>query len=203
MVVSESASVVQPVGLTRRPVWVFGPGLDLVMSLCWVPVFLAAHVVTSGPGPASTHRLQEAVVLALLVSFLHQPLTFGLVYGDRSQFLQHRRLFVWAPVAAVTVAALAAINGWWVVVPIAATWNLHHVLQQRYGIQRIYAGKSRYGSARLDRAAVYVPMAAVLLAVAAMPATPALVTRSGLDPRNAGGVALLVHLRPVAAIFLA
>jgi hypothetical protein len=202
MVVSQSASVVPRVGVTRRPVWIFGAGSDLVISLCWVPVFLAAHALTSGGGSAATHRLQEAVVLALLISFLHQPLTFGLVYGDRSQFFQHPRLFVLAPVTAVAFAALAAVDGWWVVVPVAAAWNLQHVLQQRYGIQRIYAGKSRYGSARLDRAAVYVPMTAALLAVAAMPSTPALVTRSGLDPRNAGAVGLLVGLRPVASIFL-
>ena len=132
------------------------------------------------------------------VSFLHQPLTFGLVYGDRTQLRQHPRLFLWAPVVAMMVAGVAAVDGWWIVVPVAAAWNLQHTLQQRYGIQRIYAGKSRYGSARLDRALAYVPMAAVLLAVAAMPATAALVTRSGLDPMNARGVQLLVRLRPVA-----
>jgi len=203
VVVTQDANVLQRVSLARRPVWIFNAGSDLVISLCWLPIFLAAHVLTSGTGWAATHRLQEAVVLALLVSFLHQPLTFGLVYGDRRQFLQHPRLFVLAPIAAVVFAALAAVNGWWVVVPVAAVWNLQHVLQQRYGIQRIYAGKSGYGSARLDRALVYVPMAAVLLAVAAMPSTSALVIRSGLDPRNAGGVALLVDLRPAAAILLA
>jgi hypothetical protein len=203
VVVTDNTRVVARPGVTQRPVWVFGAGFDLAMSLCWVPIFLVAHVLTSGAGSAATNHLHQAVVLALLVSFLHQPLTFGLVYGDRSQFLQHPRLFVLAPLAAIAFAALAAVNGWWVVVPVAGAWNLQHVLQQRYGIQRIYAGKSRYGSARLDRAFVYVPMAAVLVAVAAMPGTPALVTRSGLDPRNAGGVGLLVDLRPVAAIFLA
>ncbi len=203
MVVAESTRVVPHIGLARRPAWIFDAGSDLVISLCWVPIFLVAHVLTSGADPAAAQRLHEAVVLALLVSFLHQPLTFGLVYGDRRQFLQHPRLFVLAPVAAVAFAALAAVNGWWIVVPVAAAWNLQHVLQQRYGIQRIYAGKSRYGSARLDRALVYVPMTAALLAVAAMPGTPALVVRSGLDPRNAGAVGLLVDLRPVASILLA
>jgi hypothetical protein len=203
VVVAENTRVVPDSRLARRPVWVFGAGFDLVISLCWVPIFLVAHVLTSDAGGAATDRLHEAVVLALLVSFLHQPLTFGLVYGDRRQFLQHPRLFVLAPIAALVFAALAAVNGWWVVVPVAAAWNLQHVLQQRYGIQRIYAGKSHYGSARLDRAVVYVPMVAVLLAVAAMPGTPALVIRSGLDPRNASGVGLLVDLRPVASIFLA
>jgi hypothetical protein len=186
----------------RRPVWAFGPRADLAIALCWVPVFLAARILTAGPGAQSTHRLQQGVVLALLVSFLHQPLTFGLVYGDRRQFVQHPRLFTWAPVVAVSGAAVAAADAWWVVVPVAALWNLQHTLQQRYGIQRIYAGKSRYGSARLDRALAYVPMAAVLVAVAAMPATPGLVTRSGLDPVNAQGVRLLVDLRPISVALL-
>lgn len=203
MVVTPSPSVVRPVAVARRPVWIFGAGLDLTISLCWLPIFLVVHVLTSGTGVAATHRLQECLVLAFLVSFLHQPLTFGMVYGDRQQFLQHPRLFALAPVAAVAITAVAAFNGWWVVVPVAAVWNLQHVLQQRYGVQRIYSGKSHYGSARLDRAVAYVPMAAVLLAVAATPSIPALVTRSELDPQNAGGVALLVDLRPVAAVFLA
>jgi hypothetical protein len=143
--------------------------------------------------------LRQGIVLALLVSFLHQPLTFGLVYGDPEQFRLHRRLFVIAPVVAVAVAAIAAGANLAVVVPIAALWNLQHTLQQRYGIERIYAGRSGYGSARLDRAVSYVPMLAVLAAVAASPRTTSLAARSGLDPMNAGAVHLLISLRPVAS----
>ena len=185
-----------PVGAPR---WVFGAAPDLLMALSWVPVFVAWHVIASGSGAGADHRIQQGMVLALLISFLHQPLTLGLVYGDSRQIALHRRLFLWAPVVAVGVAVLAAARNWWIVVPVAAVWNLQHTLQQRYGVQRIYSGRSGYGSARMDRAVAYVPMAAVLLAVAAMPTTTSLVRRSGLDPRNAQGVDLLVRLRPVAA----
>jgi hypothetical protein len=202
MVVTASTTVAGPSTPARQAVWVFGPAVDTFMTWCWVPVFLVAHAVSSGTGAAATHRLQQGVMLALLVSFLHQPLTFGLVYGDRRRYPEHRRLFLVAPVVALGIALVAAARGWWIVVPIAALWNLQHTLQQRYGIQRIYAGKSRYGSARLDRAVAYVPMAAVLSAVAAMPATTALVTRAALDPMNARGVGLLVHLRPLASAAL-
>ena len=183
--------------------WIYGAGWDLFVALCWVPVFLFWHVLLAGTGPSSEHLLQVGVVVALLVSFLHQPLTFGLVYGDGSQFALHRRLFVWAPVIAVSAAVVAATANLAIVVPVAAAWNLQHTLQQRYGLQRIYAGKSGYGSARLDRAFAYVTMVAALLAVAAMPGTAGLVERSGLDPMNAQGVHLLIDLRPEARWLLA
>lgn len=187
---------------TLRPRWVFGPAPDLVMALGWAPVFLGWHLLgVVAPGTGDT-RLQQGVALALLISFLHQPLTFGLVYGDRRQFILHRRLFLWAPVVALAVGLAAAVRNWWIVVPVAALWNLQHTLQQRYGVERIYSGKAGYGSARLDRAVAYVPMAMVLLAMASMPSLSDLVQRSGLDPRNAQGVALLGLLRPGARALL-
>jgi len=182
----------------RGTVWIYGAGWDLFVALCWVPVFLVWHVLIAGTGPSTDRLLQDGVVVALLISFLHQPLTFGLIYGDSNQFALHRRVFVWAPIVAVTVAVVAAAANLAIVIPIAAAWNLQHTLQQRYGLQRIYAGKSGYGSARLDRAFAYSAMVVALLAVAAMPGTPGLITRSGLDPMNAGAVHLLVELRPEA-----
>lgn len=182
----------------RKTIWIFGRNWDLFVSLAWVPVFVVAHVLVNLPGATGASLLRQGIVLALLISFLHQPLTFGLVYGDPAQFRLHRRLFVIAPVVAVGVAVGAAAANLSIVVPIAAIWNLQHTLQQRYGLQRIYAGRSGYGSARLDRAFSYVPMIAVLGAVAAAPSTAALASRSGLDPMNAGAVHLLITLRPAA-----
>ena len=181
-----------------RARWIFGPLPDLAVALAWVPVFVVWHALVAGSSAGAAGAAQEGVTLALLISFLHQPLTFGLVYGDRWQFALHRRLFLWAPVVAVSVAVVAAAGNLWVVVPVAAAWNLQHTLQQRYGVLRIYAGRSGYGSARLDRALCYLPMVSVLLAVAASPALVHLVQRSGLDSRNAGGIELLTVLRPVA-----
>jgi hypothetical protein len=57
----------------------------------------------------------------------------------------------------------------WLIVPVAALWQIIHTLQQRYGLLRIYARKAGYGGARLDRALVYVPFAAALAVVAAAP----------------------------------
>jgi hypothetical protein len=197
MAVAATGEVVRA-PVRRRPVWIYGARWDAFVAFCWVPIFFFWHVLLGAQAPSSDRLLQDGVVVALLVSFLHQPLTFGLVYGDGTQFALHRRLFVWAPLVAVSVAVMAAWAELAIVIPIAAAWNLQHTLQQRYGLQRIYAGKSGYGSARLDRAVAYVPMAAVLFAVAATPATAALVQRSGLDPMNAGAVRLLEDLRPEA-----
>ena len=181
-----------------RSPWIFGPAADLLIALAWVPVFLVWHLLAAGPSAGAARAGAQGVALALLVSFLHQPLTFGLVYGDRWQFAQHRRLFLWAPVVAVAVAAAAAAGNLWVVVPVAAVWNLQHTLQQRYGVLRIYAGRAGYGSPRLDRAFCYLPMASVLLATAASPSLVHLVQRSGIDAGNARGIELLTVLRPVA-----
>lgn len=180
----------------RRALWIYDAKTDLTVALCWVPIWLAWHALTSGEGD---DNLRHGVQLALLVSFIHQPLTFGLVYGDARQFALHRRLFVLAPLIAIAVAIAAAAWHWWIVIPIAALWNTQHTLQQRYGLQRIYARKSGYGSARLDRAFAYVPMVAVLLAIAAAPSTESLLDRSGLGDTNSRGVRLLLDLRPVAA----
>jgi hypothetical protein len=190
-----------PTSIDRRyPVtWVFGPGWDLLISLSWLPIFLIVHTLAGDPGPSGTHVLQSGLSFAFLLSFMHQPLTFGLVYGDSSRFRLHWKLFLLGPLVAVAVGSVAAVKGWQVVIPVAAAWNLQHTIQQRYGIQRIYSGRSGYGSARLDRAVAYVPMAAVLALVAANPGTTALINRTNLDSMNAGAVHLLTSARPIAA----
>lgn len=187
-------------GKRWQPTWIFGRQWDVFITLSWLPVFVASHILVHLPGALGLSMLRHIIVLALLISFLHQPLTFGLIYGDAAQIKLHRRLFVVAPMLAIAVAVVAAVNRWWIVIPVAAIWNLQHTLQQRYGIERIYAGRSGYGSARLDRAISYVPMVAVLAAVAALPGTESLATRASLDPMNAGAIHLLVTVRPVATV---
>lgn len=174
----------------------------MAISLCWVPVWLVWHVLTSGHGADSDRLLRDGVQLALLTSFIHQPLTFGLIYGDARQFALRRRLFVIAPLVALAIAVPSAAFNWWIVVPVAALWNTQHTLQQRYGLQRIYARKSGYGSSRLDRAFAYLPMLVVLLAIAAAPSTGGLLRRSGLGDVNSRGIRLLLDLRPAAVALL-
>jgi len=188
--------------IRRRPVWIFGRSWDLFISLCWLPIFATAHLLSTRSALGDPF-MRSTLAFALLLSFLHQPLTLGLVYGDPAQFRLHPRLYTAAPLVAIAVGTSAAVFGWSIVVPVAALWNLQHTIQQRYGIQRIYAGRSGYGAARLDRAVSYLPMLAVLALIAASPRTPGLVARSGLDQMNAGGVKLLTDMRPAAMVVAA
>jgi hypothetical protein len=195
----------RPALLRGRLVWIYRARTDLLISLCWLPLFVAGHQLAAASGTAADSRLRWAVAGVLLVSFLHQPLTFALVYGDHGQFEQRRRLFVWAPPIAVAVIALGVFRHLWVVVPVAALWNTVHTLQQRYGLSRIYARRARgaaRGSARLDRSVLYAWMAAAILAVAAAPGTRGLVARVSLGGVNGAGVRLLSDSRPVATLLL-
>lgn len=187
-------------GRVWKPDWIYGPATDAFIALCWVPLWLFGHQVAAG---ADDHLLRWAVGAAFLISFLHQPLTLGLVYGDMRRFSQLRPLFVWAPPITIGAVVIGVVFHLWILVVVAAVWNTIHTLQQRYGICRIYARRSRYGSARLDRTVLYSWMAAAALVVAAKPNTLNLVRRVRFDNVNAGGVRMLTDTRPVAlALFL-
>jgi hypothetical protein len=185
-----------------RWVWIYGAPTYLLISLCWVPLFLIGAELASRTGAQADSQVRWAVAAILVVSFLHQPLTFALVYGDRHQFQQRRRLFLWAPPIAAAVIGLAVWGNLWLVVPIAALWNTIHTLQQRYGLSRIYSRRAGYGSAFLDRWILYAWMGAAALVVAAERRTPALVQRVGLGGVNGAGVRLLTDARPVALLLL-
>ena len=182
--------------------WIYRAPTDLLISLCWIPLFLVGHQLAAASGASADARVRWAVAAVLLVSFLHQPLTFALVYGDRRQFEQRRRLFLWAPPITIAVIALAVARHLWVVVPIAALWNTIHTLQQRYGLSRIYARRAGYGAAALDRWVLYAWMATAALVVAARHGTLALVQRASLGGVNSEGVRLLTDARPVASLLL-
>ena len=189
-------------GQATRTKWIFSAGPDLLIALCWVPLWLAGHRLVAGHGTHDDALLRSAVAAVFLLSFLHQPVTLALVYGDANQFRQRRRLFLWAPPLAVAVIVVSVSLQLWIVIPIAAVWNTVHTLQQRYGLARIYSRKAGYGSARLDRWVLYAWMAAAVLVVAASPGTLDLVHRVALDNVNAGGVRLITDARPWAVALL-
>jgi hypothetical protein len=181
---------------TRRWSWIFGARADLAISLCWIPIFALAHMLSSsGTNDVLLNRMFRG---AFVLSLLHQPLTLALVYGDREQFALRRRLFTWSPPVAVGLIAVAVLADLWIVVPIAAIWNTIHTLQQRYGLSRIYSRKAGYGSARLDRAVLYVGMVAALLVAGSSSTTLAALGRVMLDDRNAAAITDLTAVRPYA-----
>ena len=188
------ASEVAPA--TRRWSWIFGARADLAIALCWIPIFAFAHVLSAGG--ANDELLNRMFRGAFVLSLLHQPLTLALVYGDREQFALRRRLFTWSPPVAVALIAAAVLLDLWVVVPIAAAWNVVHTLQQRYGLSRIYSRKAGYGSARLDRGLLYLGMLAAILVAGSSAKTLAALGRVMLDDRNSAAITDLTAVRPYA-----
>lgn len=167
----------EPSCTTNR--WIYGRRIDMLMAWSWLPFFAATVYFSLQRSSFGDAAVISILGWVLLVSLLHQPLTLLLVYGDRSQFTQRRRLFVLTPLIAVPLLILALTANLWVIIPIAAVWNMFHIQQQRYGMLRIYARKSRYGSVALDRALTYVPFVTVLIVVAALPSTLEQLARFG------------------------
>lgn len=176
--------------------WIFGIRADLAIALCWIPIFALAHLLSaSGANDELLNRMFRG---AFVLSLLHQPLTLALVYGDREQFALRRRLYTWSPPVAVAMIAAAVLLDLWIVVPVAAVWNVVHTLQQRYGLSRIYSRKAGYGSARLDRAVLYLGMVAAVLVAGSSATTLAALGRVMLDDRNSAAITDLTAIRPFA-----
>ncbi|GAA2006374.1 hypothetical protein JL107_04185 [Nakamurella flavida] len=177
--------------------WIYSLRTDQLLAWSWLPLF----ALTAGLSLPSTPTFDRATLAVMswvfLVSLLHQPLTLLLVYGDKAQFRMRRALFVWTPIVAIPLITAAVLLDLWIIIPIAAVWQLYHTQQQRYGLLRIYARKAKYGSVALDRAVSYVPLAAVIAAVALLPGTAHQLTRfaDGLGSDNASEVELLLSAR--------
>jgi hypothetical protein len=178
--------------------WIYGARTDLVIALCWVPIFIFAHALSTGHGRENEHLLNLLFNGAFLLSLLHQPLTLALVYGDKSQFALRPRLFTWSPVIAVGLISVAVLLHLWIIIPVAAIWNTIHTLQQRYGLSRIYGRKAAFGSPRLDRWVLYAWMAAAILAVGSAPKTLKELSRVMLDARNSKAIVDLTGVQPYA-----
>jgi hypothetical protein len=87
----------------------------------------------------------------MFISFLHQPLTFPLVYASPWRLASHRRLFLWFPVAAVVVIGVAVQVSLTLVALVGGIWNAEHILMQRYGITRLYGRQAGDDQGRLER----------------------------------------------------
>lgn len=180
--------------------WIYDPRSDLLISFGWVPLFVGALLAVSRQG--TTDLLPALVAFALFASALHQPLTLGLVYGDRDQHAAHRALFRWAPIVVISVVLAATWIAPLVIIPVAAVWNTVHTLQQRYGLARIYSRKSGYGSARLDRAVLYGALGAAIAVVASRPGLVDLVERADLGGRNGSAVRGLASFQATASVLI-
>jgi hypothetical protein len=136
-----------PATASARPnLWMHGPLVDGLLGWCFLPIAVVVHYTE----PHLT-QVQALVGIIFLISFAHQPLTLGLVYGDPAQREAHRRLYTWAPLCAAALIMLGLSISLGLVAIMAGLWNAEHTLMQRYGVLRIYGRKAGDDNGRLEK----------------------------------------------------
>lgn len=137
-----------------------------------------------------------------LLSFTHQPLTLGLVYGDTAQLRVHRRLYVLSPIIFFALVIAGLHISLTLVAIVAGLWNAEHTLMQRFGITRIYGRKAGDNHASLEKAMLLSWLVLALVWVAADSRTSAYLRKIDIGYTNERGVEILHSIGPVARFFL-
>jgi hypothetical protein len=128
-------------GWLRSPLWD-----ACLLAFGWVPFYLWVVLYPLMDANAS---LGPLLVVALALNFLHRHYVLLLVYGDRDVFEERRRAYVAAPLVAFVAVATLVLSGLpagkEVLFGALGTWNVWHVIQQRYGLLRAYAARAKGG----------------------------------------------------------
>jgi len=177
--------------------WIRSRRADIGIALAWIPFVAITAIVRSDGRNVATFL--EALSL---FSFVHQPLTLPLVYGDRSQFDSRRALFTWAPVVLVGAIAVGWTISFTLVAVVGGLWNMEHTLMQRYGFVRIYGRKVGEDDGRLERALLLSWLIVTLLSVAADTRTPGRIGSLPLGRLNSTSLDVLASFRPYATALL-
>jgi hypothetical protein len=177
--------------------WIRSAHADAGVALAWIPFALAVAAVRSDG--RSLAALLEALSL---FSFVHQPLTLPLVYGDQSQFAAKRRVFLWAPLALAAVIALGLTISFTLVAVVGGLWNMEHTLMQRYGFVRIYGRRAGQDDGHIERTMLLSWLVVTLLSVAADSRTPERVASLPLGRVNSNALDVLASWRPLATAAL-
>ncbi|MEP7045791.1 MAG: hypothetical protein ABI949_03880 [Ilumatobacteraceae bacterium] len=180
---------------TTRRLWVHGPIADVALGWCWLPIALIVHAAE----PHLT-TVRSIMGVIFLISFAHQPLTLGLVYGDPMQRGAHRRLYRWAPWLAFVLIVIGLNVSLTAVALMAGLWNAEHTLMQRYGVMRIYGRKVGDEHARLEKPMLIVWLVAAISYIGGYVDLHRLVSKLGFGGTNARSVKLLGELSPYARV---
>jgi hypothetical protein len=175
--------------------WVHGLLADIVLGWCWLPIALLMHSLES-----SVTHTQALMAVIFLISFSHQPLTLGLVYGDHAQRIAHRRLYTWAPLIAAALVVIGLNVSLTLVGLMAGLWNAEHTLMQRYGVLRIYGRKAGDDHGHIEKPMLVVWLVTALLFMGAFVDLPKMVHKLGIDETNTRGVNVLESVGGVAAV---
>jgi hypothetical protein len=183
--------------METRGLWLHGPLVDTLLGWCWLPIAVVVHF-------AEPHLsvVQGMVAVIFLISFAHQPLTLGLVYGDPLQREAHRRLYRWTPLVAFALILIGLNVSLTLVALMAGLWNAEHTLMQRYGVLRIYGRKAGDQHGGLEKPMLIVWLVAGIAFLGAFVDLKNLELKLGIDANNTRAVELLAHLRtPARALF--
>lgn len=172
-----------------------GPVADIALGWCWLPIALIVHAAE--PHVSTVHSIMGVI---FLVSFAHQPLTLGLVYGDPAQRRAHRTLYRWAPWIALALILIGLNLSLSLVALMAGLWNAEHTLMQRYGVMRIYGRKAGDDHGRIEKPMLIIWLIAGLAYIGAFVDLPRLVRKLGFGGPNARSVQLLGDLSSVAKV---
>ena len=182
-------------GLLSRARWIHSASVDTAMAFLWVP-FAALGLLIDG------QYLPATIRAVLLLSFIHQPITAALVYGDRAQFSLARRVFLISPFVFVIGVLTLRHLSFAVLAAIAGLWNAEHTLMQRYGITRIYGRKVADDHGRVEKLMLFSWLVLALLWTAADRATPGHVEAAGLRGHNREGIDVLTRFRTPALVLV-
>ena len=189
------ASTRTTVGLVSRARWIHSASVDTAMAFLWVP-FAAIGLLVE------PRYLPNVITAVLLLSFIHQPITAALVYGDRAQFSLARRIFSFSPFVFVVAVLLLRHFSFAALAVIAGLWNAEHTLMQRYGITRIYGRKVADDHGRVEKMMLFSWLILALVWTAADRATPGRVETAGLRGHNREGIDVLTRFRTPALVLV-
>jgi hypothetical protein len=144
--------------------------------------------------------VQSIMGIIFLISFAHQPLTLGLVYGDPAQRNAHRTLYRWAPWVAFALIVVGLNVSLSTVALMAGLWNAEHTLMQRYGVMRIYGRKAGDDHGSLEKPMLIIWLVAGVAYIGGYVDLQRMVHTLGFGGTNARSVGLLGNLTPVARV---
>jgi hypothetical protein len=178
---------------TTRRLWVHGPITDIALGFCWLPIAVAVHFAE----PHLT-TVQGIMGVIFLISFAHQPLTLGLVYGDPAQRNAHRSLYRWAPWVAFALILIGLNVSLTLVALMAGLWNAEHTLMQRYGVMRIYGRKAGDDHGRIEKPMLIIWLIAGIAYIGGYVDLQNLARKLGVGATNTRSLDLLDGLSKVA-----
>lgn len=170
-----------------------GPVSDHLLGWAWLIVALIVW-----PWRHSSDVLRTLAGIGFIISFAHQPLTLGLVYGDATRWRSRPVVFSIMPLLAI-VGVLAM---WTISLPamalIAVAWNAQHTLMQRFGLLRIYGRKNGDRHGALERSIIITLFIVAVSSIGAFTDTTWIAPRLGLGMTNRQAIRMLLPFVPYA-----